>query len=75
MLRKPKTLKRLRRQSDDYDRMKSFACALTKCQRATHAVTYTRTEGQCLGMWFFGFGTGVLFMFLIIKVMHMAGIL
>lgn len=26
----------------------------------TRTVTYTRTEGQCIGMWFFGFFTGAL---------------
>lgn len=75
MLRKPKTLRKLRRQSDDFDRMKSFACALTKCQQVIHSAHYTRTEGEYHTMWFYGFCTGGLFMFLIIKIMHMAGIL
>lgn len=41
-------------------RTKKSALKPTNSILGTRTVTYTRTQGQCIGMWFFGFFTGAL---------------
>ena len=42
-------------------RTRKSALEPTNSILGTDTVIYTRTEGQCLGMWFFGFFVGVAF--------------
>lgn len=51
----------LRRLNERTMRTKKSALKPTNSIPGTDTVTYTRTEGQCIGMWFFGFFVGVAF--------------
>lgn len=51
----------LRRLNERTTRTKKSALEPTNSILGTDTVIYTRTEGQCLGMWFFGFFVGVAF--------------